>query len=306
MEDYTYHLGPGRGEDPRRAHARGLPDHRGGDAAACEIHPLGIGGREDPVRLVFDAAPGPGGRGRPGRPGRPVPAGGQRDRRRATRRAAAQAAGGPRGLEAAARPRDLRRGLAHRRRPAPHGAVHGRRRRGARPTSPRCPPPSWSSSTRTPRSARWSASCAGTRPTTGWPAVCEDPRDTRSAEFRPAARSSRRVAPWRRQCADPGASMPRAGPAGRRSWMPRWRCSPRWATTGLTARRGRPRRDEPGRVAAPLPEQGAPAPGRADQARRRRPLADGRTAPGRDRPAASSSPTSPSTTPATRSSWSCT
>ena len=25
----------------------------------CEIHPLGIGGREDPVRLVFDAAPGP-------------------------------------------------------------------------------------------------------------------------------------------------------------------------------------------------------------------------------------------------------
>jgi L-arabinose isomerase len=26
---------------------------------SCEIHPLGIGGREDPVRLVFDAAPGP-------------------------------------------------------------------------------------------------------------------------------------------------------------------------------------------------------------------------------------------------------
>ena len=26
----------------------------------AEIHPLGIGGREDPVRLVFDAAPGPG------------------------------------------------------------------------------------------------------------------------------------------------------------------------------------------------------------------------------------------------------
>jgi L-arabinose isomerase len=25
---------------------------------SCEIHPLGIGGREDPVRLVFDAAPG--------------------------------------------------------------------------------------------------------------------------------------------------------------------------------------------------------------------------------------------------------
>ena len=26
---------------------------------ALEIHPLGIGGKEDPVRLVFDAAPGP-------------------------------------------------------------------------------------------------------------------------------------------------------------------------------------------------------------------------------------------------------
>jgi L-arabinose isomerase len=26
---------------------------------SCEIHPLSIGGRRDPVRLVFDAAPGP-------------------------------------------------------------------------------------------------------------------------------------------------------------------------------------------------------------------------------------------------------
>jgi len=29
------------------------------DRPRCEIHPLSIGGREDPVRLVFDAAPGP-------------------------------------------------------------------------------------------------------------------------------------------------------------------------------------------------------------------------------------------------------
>ena len=27
---------------------------------SCEIHPLSIGNREDPVRLVFDALPGPG------------------------------------------------------------------------------------------------------------------------------------------------------------------------------------------------------------------------------------------------------
>jgi L-arabinose isomerase len=29
-----------------------------GATPTCEIHPLGIGDREDPVRLVFDAAPG--------------------------------------------------------------------------------------------------------------------------------------------------------------------------------------------------------------------------------------------------------
>ena len=29
------------------------------ETPSCEIHPLSIGGREDPVRLVFDAAPGP-------------------------------------------------------------------------------------------------------------------------------------------------------------------------------------------------------------------------------------------------------
>ena len=34
MEDYTYHLVPGRGEDPRRAHARGLPDDRRRPAVA--------------------------------------------------------------------------------------------------------------------------------------------------------------------------------------------------------------------------------------------------------------------------------
>ena len=50
---------PGERADPRRAHARGLPDRSPPAPRRCEIHPLGIGGREDPVRLVFDAAPGP-------------------------------------------------------------------------------------------------------------------------------------------------------------------------------------------------------------------------------------------------------
>ena len=29
------------------------------DKPSCEIHPLGIGGKEDPVRLVFNVAAGP-------------------------------------------------------------------------------------------------------------------------------------------------------------------------------------------------------------------------------------------------------
>jgi L-arabinose isomerase len=59
MEDYTYHFGPG---EPKilGAHMLEVCPTIAGHRASCEIHPLGIGGREDPVRLVFDAAPGPG------------------------------------------------------------------------------------------------------------------------------------------------------------------------------------------------------------------------------------------------------
>ena len=60
MEDYTYDLTPGERAHPRRAHARGLPQPDRRPAARLEIHPLSIGGREDPVRLVFTADPGPG------------------------------------------------------------------------------------------------------------------------------------------------------------------------------------------------------------------------------------------------------
>ncbi|GAB3892636.1 L-arabinose isomerase [Kibdelosporangium lantanae] len=59
MEDYTYHFGPG---EPKilGAHMLEVCPTIAGHRPSCEIHPLGIGGREDPVRLVFDAAPGPG------------------------------------------------------------------------------------------------------------------------------------------------------------------------------------------------------------------------------------------------------
>ena len=59
MEDYTYHFGPGR---PKTLGAHMLevcPSIALGRPRA-EVHPLAIGGREDPVRLVFDAAPAKG------------------------------------------------------------------------------------------------------------------------------------------------------------------------------------------------------------------------------------------------------
>jgi L-arabinose isomerase len=59
MEDYTYHLGPGV---PKilGAHMLEVCPSIAAGKPSCEIHPLGIGNREDPVRLVFDARPGPG------------------------------------------------------------------------------------------------------------------------------------------------------------------------------------------------------------------------------------------------------
>ncbi|WP_214321849.1 L-arabinose isomerase [Nonomuraea sediminis] len=59
MEDYTYHLTPGE-ELILGAHMLEVCPTIASGTPSCEIHPLGIGGREDPVRLVFDAQPGPG------------------------------------------------------------------------------------------------------------------------------------------------------------------------------------------------------------------------------------------------------
>ncbi|WP_405935765.1 L-arabinose isomerase [Streptomyces sp. NBC_00726] len=58
MEDYTYDLTPGQ-ELILGAHMLEVCPSLTTATPSCEIHPLSIGGREDPVRLVFDAAPGP-------------------------------------------------------------------------------------------------------------------------------------------------------------------------------------------------------------------------------------------------------
>jgi L-arabinose isomerase len=58
MEDYTYDLS---GEEPLvlGSHMLEVCPSIAAARPRCEIHPLSIGAREDPVRLVFDAAPGP-------------------------------------------------------------------------------------------------------------------------------------------------------------------------------------------------------------------------------------------------------
>jgi L-arabinose isomerase len=57
MEDYTYHLVPGE-EKILGAHMLEVCPTITSSRPKAEIHPLGIGGRQDPVRLVFDADPG--------------------------------------------------------------------------------------------------------------------------------------------------------------------------------------------------------------------------------------------------------
>lgn len=59
MEDYTYDLTPGD-EKILGAHMLEICPTLTTSRPSLEVHPLGIGGKEDPVRLVFDTDPGPG------------------------------------------------------------------------------------------------------------------------------------------------------------------------------------------------------------------------------------------------------
>jgi L-arabinose isomerase len=58
MEDYTYHLHPS-GAKVLGAHMLEICPSIAQGKPSLEIHPLGIGGKADPVRLVFDTPPGP-------------------------------------------------------------------------------------------------------------------------------------------------------------------------------------------------------------------------------------------------------
>jgi len=58
MEDYTYHFHPSVSK-VLGAHMLEICESVAAKKPSCEIHPLGIGGKEDPVRLVFDSQTGP-------------------------------------------------------------------------------------------------------------------------------------------------------------------------------------------------------------------------------------------------------
>ena len=57
MEDYTYHLAP-NARAVLGAHMLEICPSIAAQRPSCEVHPLAIGGKADPVRLVFDAASG--------------------------------------------------------------------------------------------------------------------------------------------------------------------------------------------------------------------------------------------------------
>ncbi len=57
MEDYTYHFEPGK-ETILGAHMLEICPSIAATKPRIEVHPLGIGGKADPARIVFDAAQG--------------------------------------------------------------------------------------------------------------------------------------------------------------------------------------------------------------------------------------------------------
>lgn len=58
MEDYTYHFEPGN-DLVLGSHMLEIDASLAKDKPRLEVHPLGIGGKADPVRLVFNVAAGP-------------------------------------------------------------------------------------------------------------------------------------------------------------------------------------------------------------------------------------------------------
>jgi L-arabinose isomerase len=58
MEDYTYHFDPSN-QLVLGSHMLEICESIADGKPSCEVHPLGIGGKADPVRLVFNSGAGP-------------------------------------------------------------------------------------------------------------------------------------------------------------------------------------------------------------------------------------------------------
>ena len=102
MEDYTYHFDPA-GPAVLGAHMLEICPSIAEGKPSCEVHPLGIGGKEDPVRLVFDSADRRRRQRLGRRHGQPLPHDRQHGEGRAAAREAAEAAGRPRPVGTASR-----------------------------------------------------------------------------------------------------------------------------------------------------------------------------------------------------------
>ena len=137
MEDYTYHLDPAGPAGPGRPHAGDLSF--AGRRKAVLRDPSAGHRRQGRSRAAgLHRAGRPGGQRGHDRPGRPLPHALERGRRGGPAATAAEAAGGPGLLEAAARLEDGRRRVDLRRRSAPHGPQPGGHHASRSRTLPRC------------------------------------------------------------------------------------------------------------------------------------------------------------------------
>ena len=167
MEDYTYDLAAKPAADPRRAHARGLPVDRLGQAIVRD--PPAVDRRRGGSGSAgFRRRHRPRDRRRAARPRRPLPLAGERDRGRRAAAAAAEATGRARALAAEARLCDRVRGVACRGRPPPHGLHERARYRSDRRLREIAGVELLRDRRATRRCATSATSCAGIRRITAW------------------------------------------------------------------------------------------------------------------------------------------
>ncbi len=120
MEDYTYHFDNGNDLVLGSHMLEVCPTIATVEKPILDVQPLGIGGKADPARLIFNTQTGPAIVASLIDPGRPLPSAGQYHRNRPNAARSAEAAGGQRPVESAAGSAYRVGSLDHRRRRAPY------------------------------------------------------------------------------------------------------------------------------------------------------------------------------------------